>query len=81
MADGTALAVEAVAYHPDPHAEAVRAASCEAELVQAIGRGRGIRRTAANPLKVILMTNVPVDDVPVSEAVPLAEISARSGRR
>jgi hypothetical protein len=74
MTDGTGRAVGAVAYHPDALAEAVRWASCEAELVQAIGRGRGIHRTAANPLKVVLMTSAPLDDVPVSEVVTLKDI-------
>jgi putative DNA primase/helicase len=43
MADGTGRL--ALAYHhPDPQVEAVRFAICEAELIQAIGRGRGVRR-------------------------------------
>lgn len=74
MTDGTWRAVEKVAYHPDALAEAVRWACCEAELVQAIGRGRGIHRAEANPLKVVLMTSAPLDDVPVSEVVTLKDI-------
>ena len=40
--------------------EAVRFACCEAELVQAIGRGRGVRRDKHHPLDVYLFTNVPL---------------------
>src|SRR6195256_791212 len=43
MADGSGR--RALAYrHPDSQVEAVRFAICEAELLQAIGRGRGVRR-------------------------------------
>ncbi len=34
--------------HPDPLVESVRNQICEAELIQAIGRARAIRRTAAH---------------------------------
>ncbi|MEI7877955.1 MAG: hypothetical protein WCI96_08495, partial [Planctomycetota bacterium] len=40
--------------HPHPAAEQVRARVCDDGLVQAIGRGRGVRRTADNPLRVEL---------------------------
>jgi len=73
MADGTGLTAS-VLRHPDPHAEAVRWLACEAELIQAVGRGRGIHRTALAPLDVIVLTDVPLDAVPVSKAVTLAEI-------
>ncbi len=43
---------------PDPRVEAVRWAICEAELIQAIGRGRGVNRTAGNPLQIDILTNV-----------------------
>jgi hypothetical protein len=73
MADGTGLAAD-VTFHPDPDVEAVRWAACEAELIQAIGRGRGVRRTAANPLDVVLLTNVPLAGVLVSEAVTFEDL-------
>jgi len=57
--DGRGIAVEGP-YHPDPRVEAVRWAICEAGLVQAIGRGRGVNRTAGNPLQVDILTNVVV---------------------
>jgi putative DNA primase/helicase len=51
----TAVAMEA---HADPIAEAVRWSICEGELIQAIGRGRGVNRTAINPLEIDLLTDV-----------------------
>jgi len=54
LADGSAYAVKGDR-HPDPFAESVRWQICEAELVQAIGRGRGIRRTPENPLDIDLL--------------------------
>jgi putative DNA primase/helicase len=44
--------------HPDERAEAVRWAICEAGLVQAIGRGRGVNRGSTNPLQIDILTNV-----------------------
>jgi len=43
--------------HPDPTGEAVRWQIHEAELVQAIGRARGINRTAATPLEIDILTD------------------------
>lgn len=57
--DGTVATVEADR-HPDEIAEAVRSAICQDELLQAVGRARGVSRTAANPVDVILLGNVPV---------------------
>ena len=57
MRDGTGRKVEGN-QHPDPRAEAVRWAICEAELIQAIGRGRGVNRSADNPLQIDILTNV-----------------------
>lgn len=45
-------------YHPDPIAEAIRWSICEAELIQALGRGRGVNRTAGNPLQIDLLTDI-----------------------
>jgi hypothetical protein len=58
MADGTGRRALALR-HPDPLVEAVRFAVCEGELLQAVGRGRGVRRTAATPLDVLILTDVP----------------------
>ena len=56
-------------YHPDPLAEAVRWGICEAELIQALGRGRGVNRTAEDPLHIDLLCNVPLP-IAVDEAGP-----------
>lgn len=42
----------------DPLVKAVRWSICEAELLQVIARGRGIRRTEANPLDVLILGDV-----------------------
>lgn len=57
LRDGRGIAVDG-ARHPDERVEIVRWAICEAELVQAIGRGRGVRRTEANPLAIDIITNI-----------------------
>jgi hypothetical protein len=57
MRDGRGIAVDGPC-HPDPRAEAVRWSICEGELIQAIGRARGVNRTEANPLEVDILTNV-----------------------
>jgi putative DNA primase/helicase len=44
--------------HPDPTAEAIRWSICEAELIQAIGRGRAVNRTADTALAIDLLTDV-----------------------
>ena len=48
--------------HPDPDVEAVRWQIHEAELVQALGRARGVSRTTVNPLNADLLfdTCIPV---------------------
>ena len=51
----TALSMEE---HADSIAEAVRWSICEGELIQAMGRGRGVNRTAVNPLEIDLLTDV-----------------------
>jgi putative DNA primase/helicase len=57
LAGGRTAAV-AMEAHADPIAEAVRWSICEGELIQAIGRGRGVNRTAVNPLEIDLLTDV-----------------------
>ena len=44
--------------HSDPAAELLRSAICDDEIIQALGRGRGINRTAHNPLEVHVMADV-----------------------
>jgi len=66
LRDGSGIATRGD-QHADPEAEAVRWQIHEAELVQALGRGRGINRTAANPLDADLLFDtalpVTVDEV------------------
>jgi hypothetical protein len=57
LRDGSGVAVSAD-QHPDPLAEAVRQQICEAELVQAVGRGRGVNRGPENPLAVDIVGDV-----------------------
>lgn len=59
MANGTGHAVEHPK-HPDPDVEAFRWSLMEGAVKQAIGRGRGVRRTAANPLRVTYYGNLPL---------------------
>jgi len=65
--DGTVVTVE-VDRHPDALAEKIRSTVCEGEIIQIIGRGRGVNRTAANPLEVIVLGNVPIG--PIDELQP-----------
>jgi hypothetical protein len=46
--------------HPNLFAEAVRWSICEAGLIQAIGRGRAVNRTAANPLQIDVIGKIPL---------------------
>jgi hypothetical protein len=57
MRDGSRRTVSAIE-HEDPLAELMRAAVCDDEVIQAIGRGRGVNRTAANPLEVQVLADV-----------------------
>jgi putative DNA primase/helicase len=59
--------------HADPTAEAIRWSICEAELIQAMGRGRGVNRTAGTPLQIDLLTDV-VLPVTVNELVGWREL-------
>ncbi len=59
MANGDAVAAECDR-HPDPICEAIRWQICEGELVQIIGRARGVNRTEADPVDVLVMTDAPL---------------------
>lgn len=59
LSDGTTRVVE-TEQHPDPVAEAIRRQICEGELIQIIGRGRGVNRTSANALEVLVLTDRPL---------------------
>ena len=66
LRDGSPVGVECDA-HPDPIAEACRWQICEGELMQALGRARGVNRTARTPLAIDVLADVclplTVDDV------------------
>ena len=59
--------------HADPTAEALRWTICEGELVQAVGRGRGVNRGAETPLEIDLLTDV-VLPVAVHEVLGWEEV-------
>ena len=67
LADGRFVAAERD-HHPDAVAEGFRRRATALELQQIIGRGRGIWRTAGNPLHVLVLTDVPLD-LPVDELI------------
>ena len=72
LADGRTAPFAAEA-HSDPIAEAVRWSICEGELIQAIGRGRGVNRTADAVLEIDLLTDV-VLPVTVNALVPWSDL-------
>jgi len=55
MTDGTGRAIDRQPHHPDALAEAARWAITEGAVLQAIGRPRGVQRTAANPVRVVIL--------------------------
>lgn len=68
MRDGSGVRVE-TERHPDATVEAFRWGICEAQLIQALGRGRGVNRTAENPLQIDLLNNMPLPGLEVDEAL------------
>jgi putative DNA primase/helicase len=68
LVNGEGVAVDRCDQHPDPFVESIRWLVCEAELVQALGRGRGINRTAETPLDIDILSNV-VLPIAVNEVV------------
>ena len=70
--NGQAEAVE-TERHPNPVAEAIRWQICEGELVQIIGRGRGVNRTADNPVDILVLTDAPIP-VPVAETINATDL-------
>ena len=83
MADGTGVAINVRAY-ADPDLEAVRTAVTDTEVVQAIGRGRGVNRDAEQPLTVWLLADVvtplPVDNLVRWEDVRLSPVGRMLAR-
>lgn len=54
---GRASAIRAIR-HTDPFAEVLRGAICDDEVMQALGRGRGVNRTTNNPLEVHVLADI-----------------------
>jgi len=57
MRDGSCRTVRVVE-HEDELGELIRAAICDDEVIQGVGRGRGINRTADTPLEVHLLCDL-----------------------
>jgi hypothetical protein len=57
MADGTGAPIN-VRVYADATLEALRVAIADAEVIQAIGRGRGVNRRGDNPLSVFVLADV-----------------------
>lgn len=57
MRGGSVLGIDVIR-HEDGMTETLRAAICDDELIQVIGRGRGINRTPDNPLEVHVLADV-----------------------
>ena len=47
-------------YHPDNNSEIIRWLICEAELIQCVGRARGVNRTTETPLQIDIIGTVPL---------------------
>jgi hypothetical protein len=61
--------------HDDPFVEAIRFQITEAEIIQMIDRPRWARRTKDG--LIILLTEIPIDGVPVDLLVPYNELAPR----
>lgn len=70
--DGTGVGVQ-TDQHPDATAEACRWQICEGELVQALGRARGVNRTAETPLDIDILADV-VLPVTVDQVLEWSEV-------
>lgn len=60
--------------HPDPVCEAIRWQVCEGQLVQIIGRVRGVNRTEADPVDVLVLTDAPLP-LPVAATLQAADLA------
>lgn len=72
MEDGTGAAMNVRTY-ADPDMEALRVAVTEGEVIQAVGRVRGVNRTAANPVDVWLFADM-ATAIPINRMIRWAEI-------
>jgi len=74
MRDGVGIRVQGD-FHPDPLCQAISELICNGELIQAIGRGRGIWRTEMTPLDIDLLFNT-VLPITVDAVVPWKDVSS-----
>jgi len=72
MVDGSTIQADADR-HPHPVAEMVRWQIAEGGLVQIIGRGRGVRRTEANPVHVLALVDAPLP-MPLAGTLEAADV-------
>ncbi len=72
LADGSTIQADADR-HPDPVAEMVRWQVAEGQLVQIVGRGRGVRRTEANPVHVLALVDAPLP-MPLAGTLEAADV-------
>jgi putative DNA primase/helicase len=72
IADGTFRPGESDR-HPNAVAEAIRWHIAEGQLVQIIGRARGVNRTESNPVDILVMTNAPLP-IPVEHLISAADL-------
>ncbi len=72
MADGSTVQADADR-HPHPIAEMIRWQIAEGQVVQIIGRPRGVRRTEANPVHVLVLTDAPLP-MPVAGLLDAADL-------
>ncbi len=72
MADGLFRPTE-TDRHPHITAEAIRWHIAEGELIQIIGRARGVNRTRDNPVDVLVMTNAPLP-IPVERLITASDL-------
>lgn len=75
-ADGVEFWEGWVEAHPDPLANLILQQIMIAELEQAIGRGRGVRRTVDDPLTVYVLGNSPIPNILVDELVEFDDLKA-----
>ena len=78
MADGTGRET-LVECHPDPDVETVRWTLCEAEVLQGIGRLRGVRRDADHPVLVFVLNQLDLGHLAISELQTWDDLSAACG--
>ena len=78
MSDGAGRPAE-FECHPDERVEAIRWLICEAEVQQAIGRVRGVRRKADDPVLVIVLNGVDLGQTPIHQLISWEDLLGLCG--